>query len=817
MSDNPHAHLNHMALSRPGSTYPGQTRTITPGPRGPPYAYALPEPAYQSAGPFNPGPSIYGPAAPAQAPFYPQQQGYPYYCYPPPGPLTSGPAYYAQQPPPAHITLGPSLSMPQEAVFQYAPMHQNYNPNMTGSFHDQSFAPNSQMGSQMGTFDIRRPEVNDTAPLRYSRRANSRARRSAAFFQTGGRLTQPLAHVGGGSNQSNVPERAVSRVSRPLIPTVPEFFPASAHVSLGFEERMAKNSESESSQRPQPAIPFVANHQTVQTQVVSATGVNGSGDNEQAFMQTSRPLMPDIAPFQPDQTFMALSVENEVSSANEGQPLQQDAARREWLVNPFERYVAESHPAGVDSCCTNEQGTGRPQARTGQNTRLQQDIISSDDVFGDSSTSTLSPDKYRSSTWRQRRSKSLGESYVLGIPPQREFTKTTNTRLAPSEYTDSLTSTPHGHGHPRVFIPDMTEPPVTPQTPQLRPRIPKGIMYFDNEFAGRRRDLMSEAEDHARNQMQLGSRRLDMEGSEADQRAEASVQQLEHELFPGVCDVQRYAPQLPSLDRCARLLGTADFEWMPGDGPHHFWDNLPAPRLPEARTIAADPAKQDMVSAFEQAFRNLARYKDGYSNYQGLPIDANTAGRDVEGRLPRHQPSWQALNRHRMLDLADPEVRCDIRNNPKVRRNFFNNACEVPYMESINTNRRPWGRSPCMSPLLGVQTLSSFPPFNPISLPPDDPGMVTPAVTTEAVPTNENPTTTAPKTAVQSTSLPPRPVIPLERPRAPPNAPTRPAAMNNTERRPPRRPLSRQVSLNRYGSQNPDGSPSPLPRHLRRH
>ncbi|KAJ5390066.1 uncharacterized protein N7496_001134 [Penicillium cataractarum] len=63
----------------------------------------------------------------------------------------------------------------------------------------------------------------------------------------------------------------------------------------------------------------------------------------------------------------------------------------------------------------------------------------------------------------------------------------------------------------------------------------------------------------------------------------------------------------------------------PGPGPA-------SPSPARGQTPAAGLASQQLVSAFDQVFQNLASYAEGYSNYQGVPHAANTVGgRNVLG------------------------------------------------------------------------------------------------------------------------------------------------------------------------------------------
>lgn len=164
------------------------------------------------------------------------------------------------------------------------------------------------------------------------------------------------------------------------------------------------------------------------------------------------------------------------------------------------------------------------------------------------------------------------------------------------------------------------------------------------------------------------------------ERLERQLQALEEYR----AQVERRAEEQPE-DREANVRLAS----MMADPSHPFssWPRTPRTGQAGQRRLA-DPTEQ-LVSPFDQVFENLSSYVNGYSNYQGLPRDANTVGiSDVSGRLPRHQPSWRHRAYAQPPDWENPEVL----NDPEIRGNWPNNASTGPDNGPSGTDQAtpPW-------------------------------------------------------------------------------------------------------------------------------
>jgi hypothetical protein len=113
---------------------------------------------------------------------------------------------------------------------------------------------------------------------------------------------------------------------------------------------------------------------------------------------------------------------------------------------------------------------------------------------------------------------------------------------------------------------------------------------------------------------------------------------------------------------------------------HWFWDTPSTSRMSPTHVIAADPQTQQLVSVFEIACKRLGSYIDGYSNFQKPSVLPPTGHRYVKGCTPRHHANW--LDCRGIPDWNIAEV-C---NNLLIHQDFRNNACHVPYMGPPGTS-----------------------------------------------------------------------------------------------------------------------------------
>jgi hypothetical protein len=173
-----------------------------------------------------------------------------------------------------------------------------------------------------------------------------------------------------------------------------------------------------------------------------------------------------------------------------------------------------------------------------------------------------------------------------------------------------------------------------------------------------------------------------------------------------------------------------------------LWSEQPNPRLPRAHTRSICVESQEMVSTFETVFRNMASYRDDYTNYQTTPapLEISLAIRE----LPRHRPGWMPGPTRTNWD--HPSI-CD---NPESRRTVLETGSFIPYMGPTGVTSPPHPRDPCIEPLIGQETLPQIPPFNPVFLTDSS----RPIISVNSTPSREeaNPRPRPPQpTSVQST------------------------------------------------------------------
>lgn len=262
----------------------------------------------------------------------------------------------------------------------------------------------------------------------------------------------------------------------------------------------------------------------------------------------------------------------------------------------------------------------------------------------------------------------------------------------------------------------------------------------------------------------------------------------------------------------------------------------PDPLFPRAHVVAENPENQRLVSMFETALNNLSLYIEGYTNFQGGPSSqteqvstgrASTgqqSSRPNTGRTTSEIPNWN-----------DPS----IRNNPHIRREFLNNATFVPYMGPSGQGHHPRVfRDDLGVPLIDTKTPPTSVPMSlRSSATPSQPGNTrlesipeeqetqhqpAPGSTRSTVVTGVTFASVLAGTSRTTEPAPAPPSLSMALAQRPASEAMDPAQMNN----PGQATLTEQLSrgstsmmrtqtLNRPGSQNSNGTPTPRRRRYR--
>ncbi|CAI7598407.1 unnamed protein product [Penicillium manginii] len=271
---------------------------------------------------------------------------------------------------------------------------------------------------------------------------------------------------------------------------------------------------------------------------------------------------------------------------------------------------------------------------------------------------------------------------------------------------------------------------------------------------------------------------------------------------------------------------------------HWFWDTPSTFRMSPTHVIAADPQTQQLVSVFEIACKRLGSYIDGYSNFQKPSVLPPTGHRYVKGCTPRHHanwldcrgiPDWNIAETfettlamchtwdHRGPVIHDPiEIHVKPRYLPfsanpgssaQIQRVMVSPSChwdpvDYPAQTYYTAYSDMHNNEMIQQSTDSVENLASYYDFLEGASRTEPP-----RITIEAWEPDQTPRPSFASCVISPRSLRGRDCtdtitdsstfidsIPEERPPRPPHA------------------AARGIALARYGTQAPDGSPSPLPR-----
>lgn len=97
----------------------------------------------------------------------------------------------------------------------------------------------------------------------------------------------------------------------------------------------------------------------------------------------------------------------------------------------------------------------------------------------------------------------------------------------------------------------------------------------------------------------------------------------------------------------------------------------------------ADFKKQQLVSLFEMALKNLCGHIEEHSDFQDPPVSLLARDENMDSRILRHQANL--IDRWGIPKWNMPGVRHSLR----INRDFRNNACHVPYMGPLRATIFP--------------------------------------------------------------------------------------------------------------------------------
>ncbi|KAJ5307812.1 hypothetical protein N7476_008468 [Penicillium atrosanguineum] len=482
-------------------------------------------------------------------------------------------------------------------------------------------------------------------------------------------------------------ERTSGRISRPLIPTVEPFQPASSRVTLEVEMMAVRSNQAMKSQTSGSPIPH-------------------------AGRKVSRPLSAHVAPFEPSSYHVPLGTI--VSPAEESEVLS--------FKNTTER---SAEPPEDRSFTTFLEGDRLEKEATSHFSNLQlresaRDIVRVKQLESGCRQYLFSPQsnvptpghrvEQRVSPERNRRLESVSEDTELTdpVPVYHAHQEMINPTFA----SQCPTCPGYGHSNPYGhFTPNpRREPAMIQESDSYSPRLTTQEIEVLTRAAERQARLWLEAE-------RIEKDRIEMEDEMMKKRAIVQLSlearqdsRLEREGYdytrPEVL-VRDHQRRDESAARAAESQLEYDARIWRTFYP--FWGQQPpCPRFPEAHTRASNHNIQELVTMFEVVFCNMAGYRYGYINYRPLHV-APPSTLSQMSELPRHRPSWIPGPAPTQTDWEDPSI-CD---NTDACRNIRENSCFVPYMEPTGMHRPPISRDPCIEPLIGQDTLPHIPPFIP--------------------------------------------------------------------------------------------------------
>lgn len=117
-----------------------------------------------------------------------------------------------------------------------------------------------------------------------------------------------------------------------------------------------------------------------------------------------------------------------------------------------------------------------------------------------------------------------------------------------------------------------------------------------------------------------------------------------------------------------------EYRHVLSDPNHIFWKNMLDFQTSHNCFPTADSRKQQLVSLFEMALKNLCGHIEDHSDFQDPPVSALARCEDRDSRILRHQANL--IDRWGIPNWNMPGVRDSL----IINRDFRNNACHVPYI-----------------------------------------------------------------------------------------------------------------------------------------
>jgi len=416
-------------------------------------------------------------------------------------------------------------------------------------------------------------------------------------------------------------ERMSGRISRPLVPTVEPFQPASAHTS--------------------PVITNV----TVNATEGSNSRISAS-QMPQAEKKPSRSLSAEVAPFMPMSDRMASASTENPADESEKKGLDDDEGQspQQQEVHPFTSFSEEARLKEANSPVSSMQ----PGTQTDHPTEPESERDEPESERGKSESkqdkfvaSLASPHSWSDTgRWPQPKISSKCPESLMVVPGRANPAPVKHANpetIYPSHVSDSTASPSdeyvYQYGHSQVN----TGGPTIYGPPPLR--LTTAEDEVRNRAAEQQAKLWQEAE-------RIEMERLKMENRVAEERQkvqrvlearqQARLERESHDFTRPEVISRYYQRRDDSVNR--NVASRSDFESQAFSASDP-WSEQPSPRLPGAHTRASNPATQDMVSSFEVAFDNMTIYKDGYTNHQKPPYAPPDMSSQMDV-LPRHQPSW---------------------------------------------------------------------------------------------------------------------------------------------------------------------------------
>lgn len=475
-------------------------------------------------------------------------------------------------------------------------------------------------------------------------------------------------------------ERMSGRASRPLVPTVKSFQPASAYASPVVERMTAKATEENNPLTSGSPMP-------------------------QVEKRTPCPLSAEVEPFMPRSERMAYALMEDSSKKNENNGLDD-------VPEPF-THQKEAHPCMffLEEARLKEANNPlfslQPRIEMANPTQPE----SEDHEFSVTSQSTFSPEDcwpgQRFSSEHHRQLESVDEGVLLDIPTPvyhahqeiaypsyaSEFTPHPS-----NEYVDSYGTLQIDFGGP-TGSPDHGPSPL---------RLTGSEAEVLNRATEQQARLWKEVE-------RSETEGLEMEDSLAERRG--LVQQVlkareDARLERESNDLTR--PEALARDHHRRdeastreAICRIEFKNRIWHAIYPFWSEQPNPRLPHAHIRAEAIESQEMVSTFETVFCNLAGYRESYTNYQASRPALPEMSPGINQLLHR-QPRWMPGPTRTNWD--NPNI-CDV---SESRRTILDTGSFISYKGPTDMNHFPHPRDPCIEPLIGEEDLPWIPPFNPV-------------------------------------------------------------------------------------------------------